>query len=283
MIAGRTVRFAAGRQSGTTLEFRWDFEGNGRYSAPTELPSTTHVFRRPGTFVVGLLALAEHGGDAVAHLRVVVLPHPSATHRQARIRRVSARTRSPVARAAAGASVTIKDFSFGPSTITIHAGDTVTWVNGGPSTHTATAAGMFNTGVLHAGQSASHQFTHAGTFSYRCSIHPFMRGTVTVLTASSSSGSSSASNPGAGSGGASSTPAQASGASNGASSAPGQTLPNTGLDTRTEVIAGLAMLVLGMALLLGTAARGRRSSAARPRTSAIPAAAGVREHTHSVR
>jgi plastocyanin len=187
VIAGRPVRFAAVRPPPTTLEFRWGFGGSGRYSAPTALPSTRQVFRRPDTFVVSLIALPEHGGDAVAHLRVVVLAaHRSATHRRAPIRRVSARTRSPVAGAATGASVAIKDFSFGPSTITIHAGDTVTWANRGPSNHTATAAGMFNTGVLHAGQSASHLFTRAGTFSYRCSIHPFMRGTVTVLSASSS-------------------------------------------------------------------------------------------------
>ena len=78
--------------------------------------------------------------------------------------------------------MTIADFQFTPATITIHVGDTVTWVNNGPSAHTATASNnSFNTGVLPKGHSASHTFTTAGTFSYICSIHPFMHGTVIVL------------------------------------------------------------------------------------------------------
>ena len=58
----------------------------------------------------------------------------------------------------------------------------MTWLNNGPSAHTATADdGSFNTGVLPKGHSASHTFTKAGTFTYICSIHPFMHGTVVVL------------------------------------------------------------------------------------------------------
>jgi plastocyanin len=262
VIAGRPVRFAAVRPPRTMLAFSWDFEGSGRYSAPTGLPSTTHVFRRSGTFVISLLALAEHGGETVAHLQVVVLAtHREAAHAHARVHRVRARTHAPVA---PGASVTIKDFSFGPSTVTIHAGETLTWVNEGPSNHTATAAGVFNTGVLHSGQSASQLFPHAGTFSYRCSIHPFMRGTVTVLAASSSNATPSAAGAEAGSGGASGAPAPAAGASSGASTAPGPTLPNTGFSARGEIIAALAALALGTVLLLLSARRPRPRSG-RPR------------------
>jgi LPXTG-motif cell wall-anchored protein len=263
VIAGGPARYAVVRPPGTRPKFRWDFEGAGRFSAASGLPWAKHVFRWPGTFLVSLLVLERGGSETVAHLQVAVLaPHIDANHRQARVHRVRARAPTTVAREAADPSVTIKDFSFGPAAITIHAGETVTWVNEGPSSHTATAAGVFNTGVLHAGQSASQQFTHAGTFSYRCSIHPFMRGTVTVLAASGSSGAPSASGTGASDGGASSTPAQASGGSSATASppgptAPGPTLPNTGVNTRTELIAGLAMLALGAALLLGAARRPR--------------------------
>jgi plastocyanin len=253
VIAGRPVRFAATRAPGTTLEFRWDFEGRGRYGAPTGLASTTHVFRRPGRFLVSLLALAGHGGETVAHLAVVVLAAPAAGHAQARVHRAYTQRHAPLARAAGGASVTIKDFSFGPSTITIHAGDRVTWVNEGPSSHTATAAGVFNTGVLHSGQSASQLFPHAGTFSYRCSIHPFMRATVAVVAASSSNATPSGAQ--AGSGGAGAAPAQAPGRGSAASTAQGPTLPNTGFSVRGEIIAGLAMLGLGTVLLLLSARR----------------------------
>jgi LPXTG-motif cell wall-anchored protein len=184
--------------------------------------------------------------------------------------------RAPHAHAAAGSSITIKDFSFGPSASTVHVGDTVTWVNEGPANHTATAAGVFDTGVLHKGQSASHVFTRAGTFSYRCSIHPFMRATITVLPASGSTGTQSSGSgteagstetprgsTGAGSNGvAAGSSAPGAGSSSGAAagnpSASVPTLPNTGMDTRAEILVGLGMLLLGIALLLGVARAKRR-------------------------
>src|SRR4051812_19358496 len=129
-------------------------------------------------------------------------------------------------KAAAAGSVTIKDFSFGPSSITVHVGDTVTWVNNGPTDHTATASnGSFDTGTLKKGQSASHTFSSAGTVSYICSIHPFMKGTVVVAAAG-----------GGGSGGGGSSPAgtgSSSAPSAAAQSAPAQRpggLPNSGVD-----------------------------------------------------
>src|SRR2546423_3003395 len=82
----------------------------------------------------------------------------------------------PVKAAAAG-SVTIKDFSFAPKSISINVGETVSWTNTGKQPHTATGSG-FDTGTLKQGQSAPHTFNTAGTFNYICTIHPFMKGTV---------------------------------------------------------------------------------------------------------
>ena len=90
----------------------------------------------------------------------------------------------PKAIAAASGGVTIADFSFSPATLTINQGDTVTWVNNGPTAHSATANnGSFNTGILKAGQSASHTFAQAGTYSYFCQPHPFMKATIVVQAA----------------------------------------------------------------------------------------------------
>src|SRR5436190_4726888 len=109
----------------------------------------------------------------------------------------------PVKAAAAG-SVAIKDFSFGPKSITVNVGDTVSWTNTGEQPHTATGSG-FDTGTLKQGQSASHTFSSAGTFNYICTIHPFMKGTVVVAAAAGSSPSPSHSgssgSAGSGSGG----------------------------------------------------------------------------------
>ena len=84
-------------------------------------------------------------------------------------------------------TVHIADFAFNPSTITVMAGDTVTWMNTSKTTpHTTTSdAGLWDSGQLQPGASFSHAFTTAGTFSYHCMIHPFMMGTVTVMAATS--------------------------------------------------------------------------------------------------
>ncbi|HEV2875003.1 MAG TPA: plastocyanin/azurin family copper-binding protein, partial [Thermoleophilaceae bacterium] len=74
---------------------------------------------------------------------------------------------APRATAAADTSVTISDFQFAPASITIDAGDTVTWINEGPTPHSATADdGSFDTGIQDQGGSASHTFDEAGSFSY---------------------------------------------------------------------------------------------------------------------
>src|SRR4051812_29352797 len=128
-------------------------------------------------------------------------------------------------KAAASSSVAIKDFSFGPSSTTVQVGDTVTWVNNGPTDHTATASnGSFDTGTLKKGQSGSHTFSSAGTFSYICSLHPFMKGTVVVAAgAGSSSPSGSGSGTGSGSTPSTSTPREGVTPQRGG-------LPNTGVD-----------------------------------------------------
>lgn len=92
----------------------------------------------------------------------------------------SASTSTPGA-GAKSASVTIKDFEFTPVTVTIAIGGAVTWTNDGPSAHTATADdGSFDSGSLSQGKTFSHTFQTAGTFSYHCGVHPFMKATVIV-------------------------------------------------------------------------------------------------------
>ena len=151
----------------------------------------------------------------------------------------------PVAMAAADGSVTIKDFDFAPKTITVNVGDTVTWTNQGPSPHTATAEGKFDTGTLNEGESGSHTFTEAGTINYICTPHPFMKGTVVVQGESASSG-------GGGSGDTGSTDTDTAGAT--ADTGDGPELPDTGGETILLTLLGLA--TLGSGLLLRRRAEG---------------------------
>jgi plastocyanin len=75
------------------------------------------------------------------------------------------------------------NFAFEPSSLTVHVGDNVTWVNNAGTDHTVVsdnATDPFSSGVLMNGQSYTHQFNQAGVFDYHCSIHPDMKGTITV-------------------------------------------------------------------------------------------------------
>jgi plastocyanin len=83
--------------------------------------------------------------------------------------------------APAGAdAISIKDFKFGPADLKVAVGATVTWTNDDAQPHTATSAGNFDTGAIQPGESKTATFPTAGTFSYICSFHPFMNGTITV-------------------------------------------------------------------------------------------------------
>lgn len=150
------------------------------------------------------------------------------------------------AKAAASASVTIKDFEFSPTSVTIDVGDTVTWNNDGPTPHSATANdGSFDTGIYGKGESRSETFEEAGTFSYFCTPHPFMKASVTVRASDSGSGDDGGSAGGTDTGG--STGADDSGAS-GSDADDGSSLPATGRDSGTLLVLGVLMLALGLAV-----------------------------------
>ena len=82
---------------------------------------------------------------------------------------------------AATHTVTIRRNAFKPKTITIKAGDTVTWKNQDGIDHTATARDKsWSTKSLSGGGSGSITFTEKGTFKYFCKWHPGMKATVVV-------------------------------------------------------------------------------------------------------
>jgi plastocyanin len=82
---------------------------------------------------------------------------------------------------ATNAAVKIDNFVFGPQTLTVPVGATVTWTNSDDIPHTAVSTdGVFKSKVMDTDEKFSYTFTKAGTYSYYCSIHPKMTGTVVV-------------------------------------------------------------------------------------------------------
>jgi glucose/arabinose dehydrogenase len=77
--------------------------------------------------------------------------------------------------------VTVSDFAFSPDRLRIAPGTTVTWTFNGPSNHTVTSLqNLFDSGAKAPGTTFSYTFTTTGSFQYRCTIHPTMRGRVVV-------------------------------------------------------------------------------------------------------
>jgi plastocyanin len=78
-------------------------------------------------------------------------------------------------------SVSIGDNFFEPADAAIEPGDTVTWTNNGTVPHTVTAEnGLFDSGVLNPGESYTVDFDGQGIVPYYCTVHPEMRGSLTV-------------------------------------------------------------------------------------------------------
>ncbi|MGK8520512.1 plastocyanin/azurin family copper-binding protein [Nocardia asteroides] len=86
-------------------------------------------------------------------------------------------------RGPAAATVVVDDMTFSPAEVTVKIGDTVTWRFDDKVPHTVQGIGDkamgINSPIIDKGE-WSYTFTTAGTYRYLCSLHPEMRGSVTV-------------------------------------------------------------------------------------------------------
>jgi len=82
---------------------------------------------------------------------------------------------------AANTEIKIDNFVFGPQTLTVPVGATVTWTNKDDIPHTTVSTdGAFKSKVMDTDEKFSYTFTKPGTYSYFCSVHPKMTGKVVV-------------------------------------------------------------------------------------------------------
>ena len=89
---------------------------------------------------------------------------------------------TPVVAEVTQVTVEIRDFDFFPRDLTMETGTEVTWVNRDSVPHDATdEEGAWATAMLKEGASATLSFDSPGVYRYRCTIHPDMKATLTVV------------------------------------------------------------------------------------------------------
>jgi plastocyanin len=70
---------------------------------------------------------------------------------------------------------------FMPTPLTVAAGTTVTFGNNDGVVHTTTSdTGLWDSQSLNSGKTFERRFDTPGTYTYHCTIHPFMTGTIVV-------------------------------------------------------------------------------------------------------
>lgn len=81
--------------------------------------------------------------------------------------------------------VSIEDFAYSKSSMTIGKGWTVRWTNKDSVVHTVSSdTGMFfESGNMDPGETYEYTFTEEGTYPYHCKPHPDMKGTIIVKPA----------------------------------------------------------------------------------------------------
>jgi plastocyanin len=89
----------------------------------------------------------------------------------------------PQVAAAVPGAVTISNFAFGPTVLTVAPGTKITWTNSDEEPHTVMSAdggAGFKSPALDTDDKFSFTFDKPGTYKYFCSIHPHMIGTIVV-------------------------------------------------------------------------------------------------------
>jgi len=79
--------------------------------------------------------------------------------------------------------VTMKNLAFSPATVQAKVGQTVTWTNDDSAPHNVTGTGgpkFTASSTLNTGGTFSLKLTKAGTITYVCTIHPFMKASIVV-------------------------------------------------------------------------------------------------------
>ena len=74
----------------------------------------------------------------------------------------------------------IDGVKFEPAAITVERGDTVTWIGGGVRERVLVDPGVLDSREIAPGKSWKWTARSSGVYDYACTLHPTMKGTITV-------------------------------------------------------------------------------------------------------
>jgi plastocyanin len=118
---------------------------------------------------------------AITSAFLVILLSLSSCHSTPEVASSPITASSPVSQSTADVTVKIRNFKFVPENVTIAVGQTAQFINVDEEPHTATATdGAFNSKALDTDQSWTYTASKPGTHPFICSIHPFMKGMLTI-------------------------------------------------------------------------------------------------------
>jgi plastocyanin len=134
--------------------------------------------------LVLVMATACGGGSATpapaASVTGATPPHVASQPAASVAAPASAAGAAPVCGTGSGQAVGIANFAYSPGTLTVTAGSKVTWTNSDSTAHTVTFDAGPDCGRVASGAAVSADFSAPGSYAYHCTIHPSMRGTITV-------------------------------------------------------------------------------------------------------
>jgi plastocyanin len=121
--------------------------------------------------IISLLYVIFGGGQKPVRKETAAIPNTGSTQS------VMTTTAAP-----ASAEIAIQGFAFDRASVTVKVGAAITWTNQDSADHTITSdKGDWDSGKIAQGGKYSHTFDQVGTFTYHCSVHPAMKGTVVVI------------------------------------------------------------------------------------------------------
>ena len=179
----------------STSMFDWQYSIQKKLQNPTIINYTDAQL----TAIIGSTT-TEHGGT-IAHDNTTTFTQPTANASGASIpedqlshgnNRGGVTSSNMELSIVEGSSNPSNDDFYDPSPATVMQGSSVNWINNDSVPHTATSGNpdnreasteaIFDTGIIGPGQSSKEITinTDAGTYEYYCTLHPYMKGQLTI-------------------------------------------------------------------------------------------------------